>query len=173
MTPENVRLVLGYATCKTCSREQRRARRGGTAIGFQTPGGARSAGQRVRHALRRERGEPTATPAMQAAVARRAKPVRRWCKSGRHPWVWAFIYTDAQGRKSCARCRTLAYRAAYLRRRARQGRLDIEAERQRLWQARIDAHPDKGGTPRAFRAAHRAWQRFIKTHPKKDTQRAA
>lgn len=169
MTPANTghqRAKSGAESwyCRACRNVSRQRRRNPTGLGFCSRGAAVSAGTRAHYGRRREAGLPAVTPETIAKItaARQARASqRRWCRSGRHPWIPINWRVHKSGAKTCKRCAIETDAAWRARQQHRADMASIEAERQRLWQARIEAHPDRGGSSTAFVRADRAWKRFL------------
>jgi hypothetical protein len=169
MTPANtapVTTTAGVSSwyCRACRNAWRQRRRNPTGLGFATKGQAISAGKRAAYGRRRDAGLPSVAPETIAKITAKRKTLaseRRWCRSGRHPWIPLNWRVHKSGAKTCKRC--MAETNALYRERQQHIATHeaIEAERQRLWQARIDAHPDRGGSSTAFVRADRAWKKFL------------
>lgn len=169
MTPANTAPVTTKAGvsswyCRACRNAWRQRRRNPTGLGFATKGQAISAGKRAAYGRRREAGLPAVAAETIAKITAARKTLasgRRWCRSGRHPWIPINWRVHKSGAKTCKRCAIETDAAWRARQQYRADVASIEAERQRLWQARIEAHPDRGGSAAAFVRADRAWKRFV------------
>jgi hypothetical protein len=169
MTPANTAPVTTKAGvsswyCRACRNAWRQRRRNPTGLGFATKGQAISAGKRAAYGRRREAGLPAVAAETIAKITAARKTLasgRRWCRSGRHPWIALNLRISANGAKTCKRCMVETDDRRYARQQHRADVAAIEVERQRLWQARIEAHPDRGGSSAAFVRADRAWKRFL------------
>lgn len=166
MTPANTRVRAGRTYCTDCRREARqRLRQRRNAIGFATFGASVSAGKRAAHAVRKANGIPAFTPeglAAQAARRERMRQARRWCRSKKHPWIPMNILTRPNGTRVCRRCVQDRRAERTAREAVRSTRLEREGEIEQLWQARLAAHPDRGGSN--FAKANDRFERYCKKH---------
>lgn len=145
--------------CRACRNARRNLRRrlakGGVLLDAATRSARISAGRKAAWARQRAEGYTGREAAAAALTARRAVP-RRWCRRGVHRWVTENLLDNGR-RKTCRWCARATDRARAERQLAAQAQT---ATRERLWQARIAAHPDRGGSVEAFVAAETAWRRF-------------
>lgn len=163
-TPENTIHTIARGKparcCRACKNAWRRKKRRGitpTSVGFATTAQRLSA--QLKSAWKRK-GANFHTPEGRASRAMKRKALaatRRWCRKGLHPWIESNIVRGKRRNPTCRRCSQESWRRYAQARKDRTAQVD---QRTALWQARIDAHPDKGGTVARFIAADRAWRRF-------------
>lgn len=164
-----------FLRCRVCARTWRTDRTrmrqlaGGLVIATGEELTNRQIAARLIVAKRLERFGPSQQSAEGLERRRRAIAARRAvrCRRG-HSFTPENIYIDG-GRRRCKTCVLERQRQRPLWAASGQARISIAAhdafyrrQHTQLRDAMIAAHPDKGGTPRAFIAARRALDRFVK-----------